>query len=61
METLELTIESNLLKGKLYMQQGHTALWYDDFMHVYCVHVYILPILTILCPPPSALTRQFHL
>lgn len=39
METLELTIESSLLKGNLYMQQGHTALWYDDFMHVYCVHL----------------------
>lgn len=39
METLELTIESNLLKGNLYMQQGHTALWYDDFMHVYCVYL----------------------
>lgn len=52
METLELTIESNLLKGNLYMQQGHTALWFDDFMHVYCVHVYILPILTIFMSPP---------
>ncbi|XP_039888994.1 cilia- and flagella-associated protein 54-like isoform X3 [Simochromis diagramma] len=29
METLELTIESNLLKGNLYMQQGHTALCFD--------------------------------
>lgn len=55
METLELTIESNLLKGNLYMQQGHTALWYDDFMHVYCVHVYILPILTIFMSPPLQL------
>ncbi|XP_030602315.1 cilia- and flagella-associated protein 54 isoform X2 [Archocentrus centrarchus] len=29
METLEMTIEFNLLKGNVYMQQGHTALCFE--------------------------------